>query len=212
MLYVMMNEERLELLQEMINIGFGRASSAIADLLNVFVTMSVPKIHSINRNEICDYLIKQIGSGEQKVSMIKQVFRSDFMGETVLVFPEQSGTILTNLLINIDEHTSDKNEYMLDEVLIEVGNIIIGACMGKIAELLNTVLTYNIPQIVLKNTPISRLNVQSLVHDSHILVIENSLRVEDKHLDAYLFIIINEGSLSWLYNTLDESLEALCSE
>ena len=206
----MTDQDRLELLQEMINIGFGRSSASIADLLNVYVSMNVPKICSLSCQGIYDYLVKKIGTSE-KISLVKQIFRGNFSGETILVFPDQSASILTNLLINMEKGSLLNSDVRLEEVLIEVGNIFIGACMGKIAELLNTILSYNIPRIILKSSPIDKLNIQNFGHNDHILVIENSLNIEDKKFNMYLFIIINGESLKWLFQTLDKSLESLYS-
>lgn len=205
----MINQDRLELLQEMLNIGFGRSSAAIADLLNLFVSMNVPKIYDLTSHGIIDYLVKQIGVAE-KINLVRQTFRGDFYGETMLVFPDQSAEILVNLLINIEEESLINSKLKREEVLIEIGNIFVGACMGKIAELLNTLLSYNIPQVILTSTPINRLNIQKLSQEDHILVIENALRIKDKKINIYLFIIINGESLKWLYKTLDNSLESLC--
>ena len=69
----MINQDRLELLQEMINIGFGRSSAAIADLLNLFVSMNVPKIYDLTANGIRYYLIKQVGVSE-KINLQKNRF------------------------------------------------------------------------------------------------------------------------------------------
>lgn len=204
----MTNEERLELLQEMINIGFGRSSAAIADLLNVFVTMSVPQIYDFSCKDISDYLIKHIDPCE-KISMVRQIFRGDFRGETILVFPDQSGTILTKLLVSLNEDLVGSIKVAQEEIFIEISNIIIGACMEKISALLNSMLSYNMPQIILQSTPINQISKQKFGKNGRILVIENSLTVEDKHLKLFLFIIISEESLTWLYQTLDKSLESL---
>jgi len=204
----MNNQDRLELLQEMINIGFGRSSAAIAELLNVFVTLNVPKVCELTINGMSEYLVEQIGASE-KINLVKQIFRGDFFGETILVFPDKSASMLTNLLINLGDESLLNNEYKLEESLIEFGNIFIGACMGKIAELLNTTLSYNLPQVILKNSPINKLNIQNLSQNEKILVIKNALIVEEKQINVYLFIIINGDSLKWLYKTLDKNLECL---
>ena len=204
----MTNEERLELLQEMINIGFGRSSAAIADLLDVFISMRVPKICEFNLSGVNNYLVEQIGLNE-KISLVRQIFRGDFWGETIIAFPDQVSSLMSKLVLNIYKDSSLQSDLAQEEVLIEISNIIIGACLGKIAELLNTTLSYNMPRVILKSSPIDHLNAQKIGNDNHILIIKNSMSIEDKSLSLYLFIIINEESLNWLYQTLDRSLDSL---
>jgi chemotaxis protein CheY-P-specific phosphatase CheC len=66
--------DRFDILQEMVNIGFGSCSSAIADLFNVFVTMRVPRICDISASGVRDYLINEIGLME-RVNVVRQIFR-----------------------------------------------------------------------------------------------------------------------------------------
>ena len=197
--------DRLDILQEMVNIGFGRSSAAVADLLDVFITMSVPKILDISASKIRSYLIDEIGLIE-KVSMVRQMFRGDFCGETVMVFPEWSDSILISLAASFSDHSSLDCKIMQEEMLLELGNIIFGACMGKIAELLDTILSYSVPQIILKRTPISQLSARNFGEERRVLVIENVLSIDEKKAKFYLFIMVNSKSLSWLYQTLDKSL------
>lgn len=200
--------DRLDILEEMVNIGLGRSSAAVADLLDVFVTMSAPKILDISPNNILCYLTDEIGITE-KVSMVRQIFRGDFCGEAIMIFPEWPESILINLADSFSDHSSLNCEIMQEEMLLELGNIILGACMGKIAELLDTMLSFSVPQIILKRSTISQLHSRNFGEERHILVIENVLSIDEKKIKFYLFIIVNSKSLSWLYQTLDKSLESL---
>jgi len=168
----------------------------------------VPKICEFNLSGVNNYLVEQIGLNE-KISLVRQMFRGDFWGETIIVFPDQVSSLMSKLVLNIYKDSSLQSDLANEEVLIEISNIIIGACLGKIAELLNTTLSYNMPQVILKSCPIDHLNAQKIGNDNHILIIKNSMSIEDKSLSLYLFIIVNEESLSWLYQTLDRSLDSL---
>lgn len=200
--------DRLDILEEMVNIGLGRSSAAVADLLDVFVTMSAPKILDISPENIISYLTDEIGISEM-VSMVRQTFRGEFSGEAIMVFPEWPESILCSLAASFSDHSSLDCEIVQEEMLLELGNIIFGACMGKIAELLDTKLSFSVPQIILKRATISQLHSRNFGEERSILVIENVLRIDEEKVKFYLFIIINSKTLSWLYQTLDKSLESL---
>jgi chemotaxis protein CheC len=168
--------------------------------------MSVPRISDISASGICSYLIDEVGSLE-RVSLVRQIFRGDFCGETVTVFPECSESVLIGLTDHFDGCSSP--DWKIEEILLELGNIIVGACMGKIAELLNTMFSYNVPQLVLKKTPIDQLCSHDHGGERRVLVIENVLSIEGKETRIYLFIIVGKEALDWLYKTLDRSLESL---
>jgi chemotaxis protein CheC len=130
----------------------------------------------------------------------------------VVVFPEWSDSIQATLTANFSDQYLPDLEIMQEEILLELGNITVGACIGKIAELLNTVLSYSVPQIVLKKASISQLCSRNLEtgREEPILIIDNVLSIDDQKFKFYLFIILNSNSLSWLYQVLDKESESLC--
>jgi chemotaxis protein CheC len=126
---------------ELINLGIGRAASALEDMIQEEVHLSVPDV------EFSDYAslgeeLEQIDNKEP--SVIMQQFNGDFSGNAILLFPEQSGMSLVRRMLK-DSASEEQISELEEEALTEIGNIILNACFGQIAELLSTELAGDVP-------------------------------------------------------------------
>jgi len=141
-----LTELEKDALQEIMNIGFGQAAADLAEIINLHVILSVPHIAVLQSDEVIRYVQEEIPDTTD-MSMITQFFSGKFSGGSFLVFPHGEGRKL--LKIFDGEMSLLGENYDIDilekETLVEVGNIIIGACVGKIAEMLGDVVTYAPP-------------------------------------------------------------------
>lgn len=89
---------------------------------------------------------------------------------------------------------------------MEIGNILIGACVGKISELLNTSVIYSPPQAIF----VKENKYDSLVNlfDSSQSVIVMKTRFQQKKGEGFILIITDQDSLDWLKDALDKFMEA----
>ena len=146
-----LTELEKDALQEIMNIGFGRAAADLAEIINLHVILSVPHIAVLQSEEVISYIHNQIPDTTD-MSMITQFFSGRFNGGSFLVFPHGEGRKL--LRIFDGEMALLGENYDIDvlekETLVEVGNIIIGACVGKIAEMLGDVVSYAPPRFFLR--------------------------------------------------------------
>ena len=132
-------------LTELVNISFGRSMAALSDLLGVFINLSVPEVRITRAGQVLDYLESVFGEDRQ-LTLVQQTFNGDFFGEAALTLPHQSGATLVQML---DEQSGFRPAMEPDalemEVLLEVGNIVIGACLSQFAQMLNTQLSFDPP-------------------------------------------------------------------
>jgi len=128
--------EEKDILQEIMNIAFGNAAAELAQVINIFVVLSVPYIRVLMARELPEYIKNEV-TGCDSVSIVEQDFWGDFKGNALLVFQSGAGRELAFMLNGDDgifePGVTDRFE---SEILMEVGNILIGACVGKLAELL----------------------------------------------------------------------------
>ena len=141
------SEMEKQILQEIMNIAFGSASGDLEDVIDVSIVLHVPKIDMLPVNELPDYLVKNISLNKNS-TIIEEKFWGDFSGSSILVFPEGMSNDLISILSGQETDNSEiANIDSLEKgVLLEIGNILIGACIGKITELLKNVVTYTPPQ------------------------------------------------------------------
>jgi chemotaxis protein CheC len=203
-----LSKEELDLLQEIMNIAFGKATAELAELIDIRVLLSVPSAKVIYTTELPEYLQEVIkDSGD--ISIVEQRFWSEFKGSALLIFPAGSGKELITLLTGeeVDTFLSDPVDELEKGTLMEVGNILIGACMGKIAELLNDALTYSPPIVYIGHNAHDLLPNAIMSSYELTIALRTSFNFEKKGVLGFLFVLTSQESLNWLKKALNDYLE-----
>ena len=197
-----------DLLQEIMNIAFGRAASDLAEFIDIFVILSVPQIKLLLAYDLPTYINNEIMDYDQdKVSVVEQSFWGKFKGNAFLVFPSGAGKRMISLFDGRDEFfESDPSHELEKETFLEIGNILIGACIGKLAELLGDVTTYSPPRVMVEKS-LHVLYENLLDPDSMAIVLRTVFEFNDKNISGYMFVLTKEESFGWLKNALHKFLE-----
>jgi chemotaxis protein CheC len=209
----LLSELELDALKEFINIGFGRAAGELSDIINLHVILNVPDISIMDINEINEYVSKEI-KDENDYSIIEQFFIGTFKGTAFLVLPHAEGKRLLNLFSQYDDSLIEN--YGIDvlekETLIEIGNIIISACVGKVAEILQESVTYSPPRhFCAKNRNIISKNLftENKTSDKNIIVsFKTVFNFEDHDVTGYLFLISQNETLEWIKKAIKSYLDS----
>ncbi len=206
-LKTMITEEETDILQEIMNIAFGRAASDLAEYIDIFVILSVPYIKLLRSSDLPPYINSEIKDYD-KVSLVEQNFWGKFKGSAFLVFPADSGKKILSMLDGSEEYFESDPIYELEkETFREVGNILIGACIGKIAELLGDVITYSPPRVVVERSQ-RGIIAETLFAPGHLaIVLRTMFEFNERNVSGYLFIITTEESFAWLKTALHRFLD-----
>jgi len=129
---------------EIINIGMGRAADALSQMVGEEVSLSVPVVDVVDASSAAEELEKIVSN---KISGVTQDFAGALNGRAMLLFPEQQSMNLVRLLLK-DNVPLDMMTEMEKEALTEVGNIILNACFGTVANTLDFDLESTIPDFV----------------------------------------------------------------
>lgn len=200
--------EEKDILQEVMNIAFGQASAELAEVIDIFVVLSVPDIQVLKGSDLPDYLCHELKPATT-VNIIEQSFLGKFSGQALLVFPAGAEKELLQLFAQDQElNSQDIDIDTLEiETLLEVGNILIGACIGKIAELLDDVVAYDPPHITAKNLTLEGCD-SPVPAESFAISIRTMFRFEQQNVEGYLFLIADQSSIDWLKKALMAFLES----
>ena len=88
------------------------------------------------------------------------------------------------------------------ESLIEIGNILIGACIGKISELLDTFATYSPPRLINDITNGYDPHMESYDPSHKAILMKTLFKFEQKDLTGLLLILTSQESIGWLKRAL----------
>ncbi len=202
------SEEESDILQEVMNISFGKASADLTEVINAYVILSVPEVTLIKADKLSDYVGSEIES-YSGISVVEQNFLGQFKGSAFLIFPSLAGKKLLTILDHEKEpDLEEENINLLEqEALIEVGNILIGACIGKIAELLNEYVTYSPPRIIFEKSA-DKYAFDSVANPEDLAIIMKTVFCfEETDVNGFLFLKTSQESFHWLKNALYKFLE-----
>jgi len=203
----MITTEETDTLQEIMNIAFGRAASDLAEYVDIFVILNPPLIKVLQAFDLPSYLNNEIKDYE-RVSVVEQNFWGKFKGNAFLVFPTGTGKRMISLFNNENKFFDSEPSHELEkETFLEIGNILIGACIGKIAELLGDVTTYSPPRVVVEN------GLRGVVYDNLsdpdnlAIVLRTVFEFNDKNVSGFMFILTKQESFAWLKTAVYKFLE-----
>lgn len=194
-------------LQEIMNISFGQAAADLSEVINLYVTLTVPHIDLLRYDDILPLIDKDIACSND-MSMVKQFFSGKFSGSSVLIFPHGEGSKLLRLF---DENAGSSSlEYDVDilekETLIEISNIIMGACISKIAELLKDVVRYSPPRYFAREQIHRTLEESFAGNESFAIFFKTVFHFKEFDASGFLFLISDQSALEWLKTAIDDYL------
>jgi chemotaxis protein CheC len=136
-----LSDEHRDVLQEITNIGMGRAGAALAALLGTFVTLSIPSVQLVASTSL-PALLDGCCPGGRAHPVIRQAFNAGVAGEAVVIFGTQGMTELRELMGY--DGQPDVHEH---EMLAEVANLLVGACVQRVFEQLEQRITFTPPTV-----------------------------------------------------------------
>ena len=200
-------EEEKEILKEVMNIAFGKAASDLAEIINIFVVLSVPFVQMLKAQDLPEYLKTQVSEFE-RISIVEQNFWGNFKGSAFLVFQASSGRELVSLFgEGSDESGAESIDALEKETLMEVGNILIGACVGKLSELLGDAVTYSPPRVISENTSHDAIPANLFESNSTAIILKTVFCFKERDVNGFLFLVTSQDSIVWLKKSLAAFLD-----
>lgn len=189
------------------NIAFGKAAADLAEVINIFVVLSIPDIQILKAQDLPSYLQKQVGAHDH-LTIIEQNFWGDFKGSAFLAFHANAGRELISLFGDDSENLgSESIDGLEKETLMEVGNILIGACVGKLSELLGDSVTYSPPRVVTENKADGAIPSRIFESHSSAIVLKTTFCFNERNVDGFMFLVTSNESLMWLKKSLATFME-----
>jgi chemotaxis protein CheC len=198
---MVLTEQQQDSLAELINIAFSRTAASLSDLTGQRVLLDPPAVEVRSVSELDKTLALQVQDGT--IATVHQPFGGPMDGDAFLLLNYSDAVTLTNLLT--DSHfQTDRLDTSAREVLIEVGNILLNACLGIFGNLLQIHITFAVPQLHLSE--IQTLLNSLLPTDEtrrFALVIYTSFRLRDSAVSGYLVIVLGVASLDSLIQAIE---------
>lgn len=130
---------------EILNVAIGQAAASLSQLVEDEVCLSVPFVDFLSPSEAAARLERETQGGDSVA--VRQHFEGRFYGDIMLIFPERRSLDLVRHMLG-DQVPLDQLTELEQEALLEVGNIILNACLGSLANQLNMPVESSLPTYV----------------------------------------------------------------
>jgi chemotaxis protein CheC len=185
---------------ELLNIGFGRAAASLSELTGHRVLLEVPKV---TIHPIAEVTSSLEGIISADVASVHQIFNGPVAGDALLMLDQSGAAMLKELLTN-EPALPLAIDASAREVITEVGNILLNACLGTFGNILNVQVMFSVPQLSLQTVAAIletlRVNREGM---QYALVIHAGFKLRDAEVRGYLVIVLSVASLDRLLREIE---------
>jgi chemotaxis protein CheC len=187
---------QLDALREVGNIGTGNAATALSQLINRKVDMTVPDINIVSFDDI----FSSIGGDEIVVGVIVRVL-GEAPGNILFVFEKNTALNLVEAL------TGEKEEYLSEmgnSVICEIGNIISSSYMNAISRFTGLAIMPSVPAATydMLGAILSTTFIESGQFDDYVLDIETIFVQDNSEVSGHFYYVPMPGSLEKMLSAL----------
>lgn len=193
--------EKLDAYREMANVAMGQAGESLAKLLGEFIDLPIPNVNLITNTEL-HMAIADIQRNES-VSAVSQGFISaGINGEALVIFNDSNFGNMVKLLKYTDEKSSSSLEL---EALMDVSNILIGACLRALSEQLHSVFSHNHPIILGRHCELDDILRTTTQRKEDMLAIEIAYSIKSQNINFDLLLLFPNRSIDLVFDKLVKS-------
>jgi chemotaxis protein CheC len=196
-----LTEVQEDALIELLNIGFGRAAASLSQLTGHRVLLEVPHVTIHPVDEVSESLERVIRTD---VASVHQIFSGPVSGDALLILDQVGASMLKELLTN-EPALPLSIDASAREVITEVGNILLNACLGTFGNLLKVQVSFSVPQLNLES--LGAILESLRVHHEGVkyaLVVHAGFKLRHAEVRGYLVIVLSVASLDRLIRAVED--------
>lgn len=197
---MILTEQQTDALGEFINIAFSRTASSLSEITGHRVLLDVPQVEIYTIKDVAQNLARFLPGD---VASIHQPFDGAIAGDAFLILNYDGAVRLTGLLAdgNGNQATLDESSR---EVLTEVGNILLNACLGMFGNVLQVKVSFSVPNLHLESLA-ELLDSLGKEHSglNYAIVVYTSFHIRESAVKGYLVMVLSLVSLNRLISEIE---------
>ncbi len=193
-------------LTELLNIGVGRAAASLSEMVGTEIELAVPSLELLSRRTVAN-LMRANGAGQMVA--VQQQFSGVFWGDILLVFPEAQSLQLVRYIMKDDLLLESMTE-MEQEALLEIGNIILNACLGSMANILQSEVCSSLPSL-------RSGSCEDILADTHtmaaaedvVLFLHMAFALHERSMQGSVMFVVDGNAMAAIQTSVDHFLSHL---
>ena len=188
----------MDVLKEVSTIGSGRASAALAEMINVPVEISVPETKLIPAVQFAKIVARPQDTNYVLVIMLS----GQISGKVFFVVSPEEARILGAALLNVEESAVNLDEPLVQSALKEALNIMAGAYMTILSDFTGCKIIFSIPYMALDILTAVFIAEQSPGGSSEMIFIKNALKIRGRDFNGVFLFFPDLESIAKIFNSL----------
>lgn len=198
-----LTSEQLDALQEIVNIGVGRAAAMLNEMVDARIVLEVPTIQLLSASQLLQEMIKRFNS--QSISVVRLGFSGSLSGTAELMFPTDSASVLVAVLTGEDLDSPDLDAVKIG-TLSEIGNIVINGVIGSISNILEQRMEYKIPSYCEDTIENLLLSGRNMTDDVVFILAQARFAIEQLEIVGDIILIFEMEAFDNLLKAIDRQL------
>lgn len=199
-----LDEVETDALAELFNVGLHRAAASLSQITGQRIMVEMPRLVVCPIDEIEAPLADLVGGD---IATVHQIFGGAVAGDAVLLIEEDKAAALTRLMTAGEAGHGGRLDESAREVLAEIGNIVLGACLSGFGDMLQMPVSFSIPRIHVESL---KSILRSLVSDElgmqYAVIAATRFRLSQLEVEGYLVVAVGAKSLSRISQALSQRL------
>jgi chemotaxis protein CheC len=197
-----LKEPQLDAIREVANIGAGHAATALSQMTNRKIMITVPRVNVRPLEEASDI----VGTPDSVTAAVLMHMMGDLTGRALVLLPERAAQTLCDFLFRRPMGSTTQFGDMEQSGLKEAGNILASAYLNALSDFMGMMLVPSVPSLVIDLSGAVLTTAQlNFGHDrDYAFCVETAFRVEGaaEPLGGHFLLLPDLSSLRAIFDAI----------
>lgn len=195
------SKDHIDALTELMNIGAGHVTAALAELLDTEGIMHIPKVTLCTLADMDNLIVSNLDQSSPQYAS-KQLFYGQMSGELLFII-DKNAAISVNMELYDIEVLSETD---IIDGIGELANIIGSMMLSRLASELGTPISFSAP-IIQAMTP-QEIQIQDKnLQYSQVIIVSTCLEFTHRNINGFIYILAEDEMIKNLKSLIDTKLE-----
>ncbi|WP_342128393.1 chemotaxis protein CheC [Hydrogenophaga sp. OTU3427] len=193
-----LDDDQLDALSEIFNIGVGKAAAAMSGLVGDEVLLSVPHVSLLTVNEAA----QELSAANPRLYTVRQPFDGVFKGDALLIFPSEKSLEIVRIVAGQSVPEEDISGLERD-AMTEIGNVMLNACIAALSDLLQNEFELGMTDVDIGD---GRTILRTRIQNHLVVFLHIRFELKTSEIEGFVVFVLNTTSLEALRTSLDRLL------